>query len=101
MPVGTYGTVKAVTPEELRAVGRQIILGNPFHLMLRTGDKLIQQHFASLHGFMHWNGPILNDSGVFQVWSLLTLRKNTAAGGKFACPIKADLISLSTERPNE
>jgi queuine tRNA-ribosyltransferase len=66
MPVGTYGTVKAMTPEELQEVGAEIILGNTFHLMLRPGTEVIEQH-EGLHGFMHWSGPILTDSGGFQV----------------------------------
>jgi len=74
MPVGTYGTVKAMTPEELREVGADIILGNTFHLMLRPGTPIIEQH-GGLHGFMHWHGPILTDSGGFQVFSLAALRK--------------------------
>jgi queuine tRNA-ribosyltransferase len=69
MPVGTYGTVKAMTPEELREVGAEIILGNTFHLMLRPGVEVIRAH-GGLHRFMHWEGPILTDSGGFQVWSL-------------------------------
>ncbi len=69
MPVGTYGTVKAMTPEELREIGAQIILGNTFHLMLRPGLDVIRAH-GGLHRFMHWEGPILTDSGGFQVWSL-------------------------------
>ena len=69
MPVGTYGTVKAMTPEELREIGAEIILGNTFHLMLRPGTDVIQAH-GDLHDFMHWEGPILTDSGGFQVWSL-------------------------------
>ena len=68
MPVGTYGTVKAMTPEELREVGAQIILGNTFHLMLRPGTEVIRAH-GGLHGFMHWHGPLLTDSGGFQVFS--------------------------------
>jgi queuine tRNA-ribosyltransferase len=69
MPVGTYGTVKAMTPEELAGVGAQIILGNTFHLMLRPGTAVIEAH-GGLHGFMHWQRPILTDSGGFQVFSL-------------------------------
>ncbi|MEK7207387.1 MAG: tRNA guanosine(34) transglycosylase Tgt [Pseudomonadota bacterium] len=69
MPVGTYGTVKAMTPEELREIGAEIILGNTFHLMLRPGVEVIRAH-DGLHRFMHWEGPILTDSGGFQVWSL-------------------------------
>ncbi|WP_093286228.1 tRNA guanosine(34) transglycosylase Tgt [Solimonas aquatica] len=101
MPVGTYGTVKALSPEELLAVGSQIILGNTFHLMLRPGEQLIQQRFGSLHGFMHWDKPILTDSGGFQVWSLSGLRKITEEGVKFASPINGDRIFLSPERSIE
>ena len=64
MPVGTYGTVKAMTPEELRTTGAEIILGNTFHLMLRPGTDVINAH-GDLHDFMHWSGPILTDSGGF------------------------------------
>jgi len=71
MPVGTYGTVKAMTPEELRSVGAEIVLGNTFHLMLRPGVEVIRAH-GGLHRFMNWDGPILTDSGGFQVWSLVT-----------------------------
>jgi queuine tRNA-ribosyltransferase len=76
MPVGTYGTVKAMTPEELTGIGAQIILGNTFHLMLRPGMEVMRAH-GGLHRFMHWEGPILTDSGGFQVFSLATLRKIT------------------------
>ena len=69
MPVGTYATVKAMTPEELKELGAQIILGNTFHLMLRPGTEVIRAH-GDLHDFMHWDGPILTDSGGFQVFSL-------------------------------
>ena len=69
MPVGTYGTVKAMTPAEVRKTGADIILGNTFHLMLRPGTKVIEKH-GGLHGFMQWQRPILTDSGGFQVWSL-------------------------------
>src|SRR5687767_11030933 len=74
MPVGTYGTVKAMTPEELEGIGAQIILGNTLHLMLRPGPQIIAKH-GGLHGFMHWNKPILTDSGGFQVFSLRKLCK--------------------------
>ena len=73
MPVGTYGTVKAMTPEELSSVGSQVILGNTFHLMLRPGVDVIAAH-GGLHEFMGWDGPLLTDSGGYQVWSLETLR---------------------------
>ena len=81
MPVGTYGTVKAMTPEELETLGAQIILGNTFHLMLRPGTEVIRAH-GGLHGFMHWQKPILTDSGGFQVFSLAELRKITEEGVK-------------------
>src|ERR687883_578591 len=69
MPVGTYGSVKAMTPEQLTALGAQIVLGNTFHLFLRPGTDVIEQH-GGLHGFMRWERPILTDSGGFQVFSL-------------------------------
>ena len=74
MPVGTYGTVKAMTPEELVELGAEIILGNTFHLMLRPGTEIIKLH-GDLHDFMHWRRPILTDSGGFQVFSLAKMRK--------------------------
>ena len=76
MPVGTYGTVKAMTPEELVESGAQIILGNTFHLMLRPGTDIIKKH-GDLHDLTHWHGPILTDSGGFQVFSLAKMRKIT------------------------
>ncbi len=100
MPVGTYGTVKAMTPEELRQIGAQIILGNTFHLMLRPGEQVIRQ-IGGLHRFMHWDGPILTDSGGFQVWSLSGLRKITEEGVKFASPVNGERIFLSPERAIE
>ncbi len=86
MPVGTYGTVKAMTPEELRGIGAQIILGNTFHLMLRPGTDIIALH-GDLHDFMHWDGPILTDSGGFQVFSLGAMRKISEAGVAFQSPV--------------
>lgn len=86
MPVGTYGTVKAMTSEELRELGAEIVLGNTFHLMLRPGTEVIEAH-GDLHDFMHWDGPILTDSGGFQVWSLGKLRKLSEAGVDFASPV--------------
>ena len=74
MPVGTYGTVKAMTPEELEDLGAQIILSNTFHLLLRPGPDIIAAH-GGLHGFMHWAHPLLTDSGGFQVFSLRSLRR--------------------------
>ncbi|HEX4896336.1 MAG TPA: tRNA guanosine(34) transglycosylase Tgt, partial [Solimonas sp.] len=100
MPVGTYGTVKAVSPEELREVGAKIILGNTFHLMLRPGPEAMQR-FGGLHRFMNWDGPILTDSGGFQVWSLSGLRKITEEGVKFASPVNGDRIFLTPERAIE
>ena len=69
MPVGTNGTVKSLTPEEVRGTGAQIVLGNTFHLMLQPGTEVVKAH-GDLHDFMNWPGPILTDSGGFQVWSL-------------------------------
>ena len=100
MPVGTYGTVKAVTPEEVRASGAQILLGNTFHLMLRPGEPLVRE-LGGLHGFMNWSGPILTDSGGFQVWSLKELRKLTEEGVHFASPVNGDKVFLSPERSIE
>jgi queuine tRNA-ribosyltransferase len=96
MPVGTYGTVKAMTPEELKGLGAQIILGNTFHLMLRPGADIVRAQ-GGLHKFMHWDGPILTDSGGFQVWSLAELRKLEEQGVTFRSPINGDKIFLSPE----
>jgi len=96
MPVGTYGTVKAMTPEELRESGAEIILGNTFHLMLRPGTGAIEAH-GDLHDFMHWDGPILTDSGGFQVWSLGKLRKITESGVRFRSPVNGDSIFMGPE----
>ena len=96
MPVGTYGTVKAMTPEELRDTGAEIILGNTFHLMLRPGTEVISAH-GDLHDFMHWSGPILTDSGGFQVWSLAGLRKMTEQGVTFASPVDGARVFLGPE----
>jgi queuine tRNA-ribosyltransferase len=100
MPVGTYGSVKAMTPEELRTVGSQIILGNTFHLMLRPGIEVVAAH-GGLHGFMNWDGPILTDSGGFQVFSLQSLRKISEAGAEFRSPLNGDLVELTPERSIE
>ena len=94
MPVGTYGTVKAMTPEEVSGTGAQIILGNTFHLMLRPGTDIISQH-GTLHDFMHWDGPILTDSGGFQVFSLDALRKITEQGVTFSSPVNGDQVYSS------
>ena len=96
MPVGTYGTVKAMTPEELRASGAQIILGNTFHLMLRPGPAVIAAH-GDLHDFTHWSGPILTDSGGFQVFSLGELRKIKEEGVHFRSPIDGARVFLGPE----
>ena len=86
MPVGTYGTVKAMTPEELEALGAQIVLGNTFHLMLRPGPEIIGLHRDGLHGFMGWQRPILTDSGGFQVFSLASLRRIDEDGVQLSLP---------------
>jgi queuine tRNA-ribosyltransferase len=96
MPVGTYGTVKAMSPDELKEVGSQIILGNTFHLWLRPGIETMAK-FGGLHRFMGWDKPILTDSGGFQVFSLGEMRKITEEGVKFASPINGDRLFLSPE----
>ncbi|QOC21365.1 tRNA guanosine(34) transglycosylase Tgt [Wenzhouxiangella sp. AB-CW3] len=96
MPVGTYGTVKAMTPEELRATGAEIVLGNTFHLMLRPGTEVIGAH-GDLHDFMGWSGPILTDSGGFQVFSLADLRKMDEEGVTFASPVDGSKVFLGPE----
>ncbi|WP_372591393.1 tRNA guanosine(34) transglycosylase Tgt [Guyparkeria sp.] len=96
MPVGTYGTVKAVTPEELIELGAQIVLGNTFHLMLRPGTEIIRLH-GDLHDFMHWERPILTDSGGFQVFSLAQMRKITEEGVRFASPVDGSRVLLTPE----
>jgi queuine tRNA-ribosyltransferase len=98
MPVGTYGTVKAMTPDELEQLGAHIILGNTFHLMLRPGEQVVALHKDGLHGFMGWQRPILTDSGGFQVFSLAKLRKIDEAGVKFRSPVDGAEVSLSPER---
>ncbi len=100
MPVGTAGTVKSVTPDEVSALGAQIILGNTFHLWLRPGLEVIAA-FGGLHDFMRWDGPILTDSGGFQVYSLTHLRKITEEGVKFASPIDGTRLMLSPEKSME
>ena len=97
MPVGTQATVKSVSPEELRAVGASIILANTYHLMLRPGSALINS-FGGLHSFMHWDGPILTDSGGFQVWSLGHLRKLNEDGVTFKSHLDGSSHSLTPER---
>ena len=100
MPVGTYGTVKSMTPEELEGLGAEIILGNTFHLMLRPGEDIVRAH-GGLHEFMHWSRPILTDSGGFQVWSLAELRKISEEGVRFASPVDGSPVFLGPERSME
>ena len=94
MPVGTYGTVKAMSPEELDGLGAQIVLGNTFHLWLRPGTEVIEKH-GGLHGFMGWKRPLLTDSGGFQVFSLET--RISEEGVRFASPINGDKLLLTPE----
>ena len=96
MPVGTYGSVKGMSPAELADIGAQIVLGNTFHLWLRPGMEIIGK-FQGLHRFMAWNRPILTDSGGFQVWSLGDLRKITEEGVAFQSPVNGDKCFLSPE----
>ena len=96
MPVGTYGTVKAMSPLELKEIDAHIVLGNTFHLWLRPGLDVIAAH-GGLHQFMGWDGPILTDSGGFQVWSLGALRKISEEGVKFRSPINGDSCFLTPE----
>jgi queuine tRNA-ribosyltransferase len=96
MPVGTYGSVKSLSPVEIHDIGAHIVLGNTFHLWLRPGLDVIAAH-GGLHHFMGWNGPILTDSGGFQVWSLGDLRKITEQGVKFRSPINGDSCFLTPE----
>lgn len=96
MPVGTYGAVKAMSPAELREIGAGVILGNTFHLWLRPGLEVIAQH-GGLHRFMGWDGPILTDSGGFQVFSLGAMRKISEEGVRFSSPINGDKLMLTPE----
>ena len=100
MPVGTYGTVKSVTPEEVEAGGAEIILGNTFHLMLRPGTEVVRAH-GGLHEFMHWERPILTDSGGFQVFSLAEMRRLSEEGVKFRSPVNGDEVFLTPEKSME
>ncbi|MGS4907989.1 tRNA guanosine(34) transglycosylase Tgt [Aeromonas sp. 25-248] len=100
MPVGTYGTVKGMTPEEVRETGAQILLGNTFHLWLRPGQEVMRAH-GDLHDFMNWQGPILTDSGGFQVFSLGHIRKITEEGVHFCHPINGEKIFLDPEKSME
>ena len=94
MPVGTYGTVKAMTPRELEDLGAQIVLGNTFHLWLRPGLQVIGRH-GGLHRFMGWPRPVLTDSGGFQVFSLGKLRRISEEGVRFASPVNGDRLLLT------
>ncbi|WP_347247416.1 tRNA guanosine(34) transglycosylase Tgt [Zoogloea sp.] len=96
MPVGTYGTVKGISPQDLRDIGAQICLGNTFHLWLRPGLDVMEA-FGGLHQFMAWDGPILTDSGGFQVFSLGALRKITEEGVRFSSPVNGDKLFLTPE----
>ena len=100
MPVGTYGTVKAMTPEELEGSARRSSSATPSILLLRPGIDVIRAH-GGLHAFTHWQRPILTDSGGFQVWSLQSLRKISEKGVEFRSPINGDLIELTPERSIE
>ena len=97
MPVGTYGTVKAMAPEELVALGAEIVLGNTFHLSLRPGAAIVQLHRGGLHGFMGWERPILTDSGGFQVFSLAALRRISEEGVRFRSPIDGAEVHMRPE----
>ncbi|WP_417225288.1 tRNA guanosine(34) transglycosylase Tgt [Amphritea sp.] len=96
MPVGTYGSVKGMLPKDIEAIGAQIILGNTFHLMLRPGTEVIKAH-GDLHDFMNWKGPILTDSGGFQVFSLGAMRKITEAGVHFQSPVNGSKVFMGPE----
>ncbi|MCX7554107.1 tRNA guanosine(34) transglycosylase Tgt [Marinicella sp. S1101] len=100
MPVGTYGTVKAMSPEEVKGIGAEIILGNTFHLMLRPGTEVISAH-GDLHDFMAWDKPILTDSGGFQVFSLAKRRKITEEGVTFASPVDGSKVFMGPEESME
>ena len=100
MPVGTYGSVKSVTPEEVAQSGADIILGNTFHLMLRPGTPIIREH-GGLHEFMNWHGPILTDSGGFQVFSLAEMRTVSEEGVRFRSPVDGDQVFLTPEKSME
>jgi queuine tRNA-ribosyltransferase len=100
MPVGTYGTVKAMSPEEIKGIGAEIVLGNTFHLMLRPGTEVIEAH-GDLHDFMGWDKPILTDSGGFQVFSLAKRRKITEAGVTFASPVNGSTVFMGPEESME
>lgn len=96
MPVGTYGTVKGMLPKDIEEIGAEIILGNTFHLMLRPGTDIVEEH-GTLHDFIHWDKPILTDSGGFQVFSLGDMRKITEEGVTFKSPINGNPVELTPE----
>ncbi|NER59050.1 tRNA-guanine transglycosylase, partial [Pseudomonas sp. MAFF212428] len=96
MPVGTYGTVKGMLPRDIEAIGAQMILGNTFHLWLRPGTEVIKAH-GDLHDFMKWQGPILTDSGGFQVFSLGAMRKIKEEGVTFASPVDGSKVFMGPE----
>ncbi len=96
MPVGTYGTVKAMLPRDIKDIGAQIILGNTFHLWLRPGTEVIKKH-GDLHNFMQWQGPILTDSGGFQVFSLGAMRKIKEEGVYFSSPVDGSKVFMGPE----
>lgn len=100
MPVGTYGTVKGMTPEEVKGTGAEILLGNTFHLWLRPGQEVMKMH-GDLHDFMNWHGPILTDSGGFQVFSLGKMRTITEKGVHFRNPVNGDKIFMDAEKSME
>ena len=97
MPVGTYGTVKGMLPRDIHEIGAEIILGNTFHLMLRPGTEVVKAH-GDLHDFIGWSGPILTDSGGFQVWSLGKLRKISEEGVSFQSPVDGSKVYMDPER---
>ncbi|MBU2038542.1 MAG: tRNA guanosine(34) transglycosylase Tgt, partial [Gammaproteobacteria bacterium] len=96
MPVGTYGSVKGLNPDQVEALGAEIILGNTFHLMLRPGTEVIKEH-GDLHDFIGWDKPILTDSGGFQVFSLGDMRKITEEGVAFRSPVNGDKVMMTPE----
>ena len=96
MPVGTYGTVKGMLPRDIEAIGAQMILGNTFHLWLRPGTKVVQEH-GDLHNFMQWQGPILTDSGGFQVFSLGAMRTIKEEGVYFSSPVDGAKVFMGPE----
>src|SRR5690606_3593565 len=96
MPVGTYGSVKGLSPEHIKELGAEIILGNTFHLMLRPGTEVVKLH-GDLHDFIGWDKPILTDSGGFQVFSLGAMRKITEEGVAFRSPVNGEKVFMTPE----